>query len=74
MANVSISTLMCAIQALNGKFKELEQLLTSETLRDHADIQDLIFSYEKALNELKKAYLEELPGVDNYPSYEELIK
>lgn len=74
MANVGISTLMCAIQALNGKIKELEKLLMSETLRDHADIQDLIFSYERALNELKKAYLEELPSVDNYPSYAELIK
>jgi uncharacterized protein Yka (UPF0111/DUF47 family) len=74
MAEVDIITLMMSIQAVNDQIKKYEALLTSETLRDPEEIQDLIFSYEKAADALKNAYTKEWHEGSNLPKYSEIAK
>ncbi|MGL6159975.1 hypothetical protein [Microbulbifer sp.] len=72
MSDISIGTLMMAIQAVKKEIARLENLLTSETLTDGADVQDLLLSYEEAESELKGLYIEKQKFTKNYPSYESL--
>lgn len=73
VAEVSALTLGMAIQAVQGQIRSLESLLTSETVRDPAVLQDLIFTYERAAEELKSAYLSDWSADSNLPSYETLL-
>ena len=72
MADISIGTLMMSIQAVKKEIAHLEKLLTSETLSDGADVQDLLLAYEEAESELKKLYSEKQKFTKNYPDYESL--
>jgi len=72
MADISIGTLMMAIQAIKKEISHLEALLESETLSDGADIQDLLCSYEASEAELKPLYIEKQKYTKNYPAYESL--
>lgn len=72
MSDISIGTLMMSIQAVKKEIARLEHLLTSETLSDGADVQDLLFSYEEAESELKKLYIEKQKFTKNYPDYDSL--
>jgi hypothetical protein len=72
MGDISIGTLMMSIQAIKKEIARLEGLLTSETLSDGADVQDLLHSYEGAESELKKLYIEKQKFTKNYPEYESL--
>jgi hypothetical protein len=45
MADISIGTLMMAIQAVNKEVFRLEALLQAKGLDDEADVQELLFSY-----------------------------
>lgn len=74
MAEVDIITLMMSIQAVKEQIKKYEALLTSETLRDPEEIQSLVFSYEKAADVLKEAYLQEWHEGSNLPNYTDLLK
>lgn len=73
MANLDLLTLMMSIQAVQSEITKYEHLLTSETLRDTAEIQSLVFSYEKAAQSLKEAYLKEWSEGSNLPKYEKLV-
>jgi hypothetical protein len=68
------NTLIICIQSVNAQIKYLKSLLTSETLRDDDQIEDLILSYQKAAAELKREYLKQWDETSNMPRYEELIK
>ena len=72
MANISIGTLMMSIQVIKKEIAHLENLLTSETLSNGADIQDLLLSYEDAESKLKKPYIEKQKFTTNHPKYEQL--
>ena len=72
MSDISLGTLMMSIQAIKKEIARLEQLLTSETLSDGADLQDLLLSYEDAESELKKVYIEKQKFTKNYPDYDAL--
>lgn len=72
MADISIGTLMMSIQAVKKEISSLESLLTSETLSDGADIQDLLCAYEEAGSELKSLYIQKQRFTKNYPEYESL--
>lgn len=72
MSDISIGSLMMSIQAIKKESARLEQLLTSETLSDGADIQDQLLSYEDAESELKKLYIEKQKFTTNYPDYNSL--
>jgi len=75
MAELRVGTILIAIQSVRDAIADLELLLTSEILKDRAEIEDILFSYERAAADLKAAYNAELEkGPINYPAYEELIK
>lgn len=73
MSEIDNITLMMAIQAVHEQIKKYEQLLTSETLRDPAEIQELVFSYEKALEVLRIAYEAKWIQGGNLPAYYALV-
>lgn len=73
MAEIDNITLMMAIQAVNEQIKKYEQLLTSETLRDAGEIQELVFSYEKAEEVLRAAYEANWSAGGNLPEYSVLV-
>ena len=72
MADISIGALMMSIQAVKKEISNLENLLSSETLSDGADIQDLLCAYEETESELKSLYIEKQKYTKNYPEYESL--
>ncbi len=74
MAEVDNITLMMSIQAVNEQIKKYEELLTSETLRDAEEIQSLVFSYEKAADVLKEAYISNWSPGSNLPEYSALVR
>ena len=65
---------MMAIQAVHAQIWHYEGLLQSETLRDAAEIQSLILSYENAARALKDAYRQERVDGSNLPEYETLVR
>lgn len=73
MSEIDNITLMMAIQAVNEQIKKYEQLLTSETLRDPEQIQELIFSYEKAAEVLRGSYEANWVRGGNLPEYSALV-
>ena len=74
MADINGITLGMAIQAVQSEIQRFEQLLTSETLRDPADVQDLIFAYERTAETLKAAYISDWTEGTSLPTYDELVK
>ncbi|HCS65399.1 MAG TPA: hypothetical protein DIW64_15800 [Cellvibrio sp.] len=72
MADISIGTLMMAIQAVNKEVFRLEALLQAGDLDDEADVQELLFSYEETADELKALYIEKQKFAVNYPDYDSL--
>ncbi len=44
MADLRVGTLMISIQAVRDAIADLELLLRSETLKDRAEIEDLLFT------------------------------
>jgi hypothetical protein len=74
VADVSGTTLMMAIQAVHAQVRHYESLLKSETLRDAAEIQSLILSYENAARALEHAYRQERVNGSNLPEYETLVR
>lgn len=73
MADVDGPTLVMAIQAVQSEIRRFEELLSSETLRDPADMQDLVVTFERAAEALKEAYLSEWTVGSNLPAYEKLV-
>lgn len=74
MAEVDNITMLAAIQAVHAEIRRYEHLLTSETLRDREEIEDLVFSYEKAAESLRESYEKAWKPGTNLPAYDEFMK
>jgi hypothetical protein len=86
MAELSLGTILMAVQAIELEIQALEEeirellISTEELSEDDPLMQDLMraqelhLSYSKASSELEDAYRKGHIGVSNFPSYEELIK
>lgn len=73
MADVDGLTLVMAIQAVQSEIRRFEGLLASETLRDPADIEIVVVTFERAAETLKAAYLSEWTPDSNLPAYDRLV-
>lgn len=73
MPELALSTLMISIQSVQKQIEYFEGLLESETVRDKAEIQELLLTYDQAAEELKKAYISKRLEGSNFPEYEELV-
>ncbi|OZG72624.1 hypothetical protein BTA51_13930 [Hahella sp. CCB-MM4] len=74
MSNLDLSTILVCIQSVQKQIEYFEGLLESETVRDKAEIQELLLSYDQAAENLKEAYIAMRTPGSNYPEYESLIK
>ncbi len=73
MVEISLSTLLVSIQAVEKQIEYFEDLLRSETVRDKADIQDLLLTFDQAAENLKEAYISMRGEKSNFPKYEDLF-
>ncbi|MBB3063290.1 hypothetical protein [Microbulbifer rhizosphaerae] len=74
MADLKLSTILICIQSVQKQIEHFEGLLESETVRDKAEIQELLLSYDQAAENLKEAYISMRSPRSNYPEYESLVK
>lgn len=71
---LNASTLMMAIQAVDAKINEIsKQLEEGYDIDDVGEMDLLLLSYEKALQELRVGYEEALRTASNLPPYELLV-
>ncbi len=73
MVDLALSTLLVSIQSVKKQIDYFEGLLQSETVRDKAEIQELLLTYDQAAEDLKQAYISKRSAGSNYPEYEELV-
>ena len=74
MPDISGSTLMMAIQAVDAKINEIsKQLEEDNDIEDVGEVDLLLLGYEKALQELRVGYEEALQTASNLPPYELLV-
>ncbi len=74
MVDLELSTVLVSIQSVQKQIEHFEGLLKSETVRDKAEIQELLLSFDKAAENLKELYVSMRSEGSNYPDYESLIK
>lgn len=74
MAELSLATLMISIQAVAKQIEHFEGLLSSETVRDKAEIQELLLSLDNAAENLKEVYESKWQEGSNFPAYNELTR
>lgn len=72
MPNISITTLLMSIQAVKHEIVRLKQLLTSETLQNIEDVEELLLAYGYAEAELKELYIREQKTTSSHPDYDSL--
>jgi hypothetical protein len=74
MPDISGSTLMMAIQAVDAKISEIsKQIEDGHDIDDVGEVDQLLLGYEKALQELRAGYEEALRTSGNLPPYELLV-
>ena len=73
MPDLALSTLMVSIQSVQKQIEYFEGLLESETVRDKAETQELLLTYDQAADDLKKVYISKHHEGSNFPEYEELV-
>lgn len=64
---------MVSIQAVQKQIEYFERLLESETVRDKAEIQELLLSYDHIADDLKESYPSQGGEGSNFPEYEDLL-
>lgn len=74
MIALRISTITICIQAVQKQIEYFEGLLESQTLKDKAEIQELLLSYDQAAENLKEAHIAKRTTGSNHPEYEALVK
>jgi len=74
MPELALSTLIISIQSVQKQIEHFEGLLESETVRDKAEIQELLLTYDQAAEELKKIYISKRQEGSNFPEYENLVQ
>ncbi|GAA6168246.1 hypothetical protein [Sessilibacter corallicola] len=73
MPDLTLQTLMISIQSVQKQIEYFEGLMESETIRDKAEIQELLLTYDQAAEELKQAYISKRSEGSNFPAYDELV-
>ncbi len=73
MVELELSTVLVSIQSIQKQIEHFEGLLESETVRDKAEIQELLLSFDQAAENLKELYISMRSEGSNYPEYESLI-
>jgi hypothetical protein len=68
---VSVQTLMVALQVLGAEMSRIEELLVSDP--GEPDLTDLLLSYSKAEMEMKARYLDARELDRSLPPYEQLV-
>jgi ABC-type phosphate/phosphonate transport system substrate-binding protein len=74
MADVSGTTLMVAIQALDTVRRDTVEARHDMDDNDRADLDELLLSYDQAARELQRAYEVARKAAANLPPYERLIR
>ena len=75
MAEVSGLSLSVAGQAIAAEMRAMdkERSSTDEDSPERADLDELLLSYWKAAQEIKRAYIEEQRSSENLSPYEDLV-
>ena len=73
MPNIDNDTLLVSIQSVYQSIKRYESLLSSETLKDPENIEELLLSYDEALETHKSCYEEQLELGANLPPLESIL-
>jgi hypothetical protein len=73
MVEVSVQTLMMAVQAVDAAMSHIEESVGGNHGELEPDLQELMLSYSKAAMELKARYLEALKSLPSLPPYEQLV-
>lgn len=73
MPNIDNDTLLISTQSVYQSIKRFESLLSSETLKDPENIEELLLSYDDALKVLKSRYEEQLSLGANLPPLETIL-
>ncbi len=71
MVEVSVPTLMVALQVLGAEISRIEESLASDP--GEPDLTELLLSYNKAEMELKARYLDARKSDRSLPPYEQLV-
>lgn len=74
MPQISGSTLMMVIQAVDDKIHQLIEQLETDDSPQASELELLLLSFEKAAQELKFGYEEAQRTVSNFPPYQELVR
>ena len=74
MANISGQTLVVAIQAVEAERRNLEAARETAEGPEAADLDELLFSIDRAASELKDAYSIARIEVGSLPPYSDLVK
>ena len=73
MPSIDNDTLLVSLQSVYESIKRFEALLASETLKDAANIEELLISYDEALKVLKSVYLEQISSGANLPPIQHVL-
>jgi len=73
MAEISVQTLMMAIQGVAAEIDRIKDSVNGDVAELVPDDQDFLLAYSQAEMELKQAYLAECEADPDLPSYEHLI-
>ncbi|PCH60064.1 MAG: hypothetical protein COC05_05360 [Gammaproteobacteria bacterium] len=74
MVEIQLATLVVSIQAVEKQIEYFEGLLTSETVKDKANIQELLLTFDQASENLKEIYMSRWSEGSNFPKYELLVR
>jgi hypothetical protein len=72
-AEVHGGTLMMAIQAVDTELRQLEESIEAAGEDAEPDLVELMLSYSKTAEELRRAYLHVRETVINLPPHEKLV-
>lgn len=74
MPQISGSTLVMAIQAVDAKIHQITEQLETDASPEAGDLELLLLSYEKAAQELRAGYEEAQRTISNLPPYQKLVR
>ncbi|HKT28097.1 hypothetical protein [Dyella sp.] len=74
MPQISGSTLMMAIQAVDAKIHQLAEQLETDDSPQAGELEVLLLSFEMAAQELRTGYEEAQRTVSNLPPYQKLVR
>jgi hypothetical protein len=73
MVDVSVKTLVMAVQAVDREMTRIEESVGGDLGELEPDLQEIMLSYSNAAMELKARYLEARKSDRSLPPYEQLV-